>query len=134
MIHQGYEAIGHLMQQDPTIASIVASYAGTTYPLIKYGVLPEDQRGLPAITYARSSYSDRYGAVSTQLYTINCYARDHRDSTLLADAVYNLFRDAVGDAGSYPLHTSSTMLGSITEQDGGAVNTPVQVRVISPRS
>lgn len=134
MAANGIEAIGLLMQQDTTINGLVGSYGGTSFPLIVHGVIPENQQALPAISYTRSSYQNPFGAASDHMFTINCYAENQTESTSLADAVYNLFRNGKGDANGYPVYTSSAILGSIPEQNGSVVNTPVQVRLISIRA
>lgn len=128
------EALGFLMRAQPAITSVVATFEGTTFPLIVYGVLPEKETGLPAINYYGGTYNNRFGAASDQTFTINCYAKEADDSRSLATLVYNLFNSAIGDGDGYPIQTFASMVQSIPEQDGSVVNTPVQVRVISIRA
>lgn len=140
MANNAMEAIGFLMRSETAITDIVATMvnpdtsAPTSFPLIVYGVLPETQQGLPAISYYQGSYLNKFGAASDQTFTINCYADNATTSRVLAIAVYELFADAVGDGNGYPIQTFSTILQSIPEQDGNVVNTPVQVRAISIRA
>lgn len=133
MAQTAIEALQFLMSNTASVSSLCGTYAGTAFPLIIHGVIPQNQQALPAISFYGTTYKNKFRAASDQTFNINCYAASTTTSLQLAIAVYELFDDAVGDGDGYPIQTFSNVLQSIPEQSGEVVNTPVQVRVISRR-
>ena len=124
------DALLQAMNDDAAIVAAVATFSGTSDPIIVYGTINEGEEGLPAISSRSSSHRNDYG-VQDRVFVVNCYAATAYESDELAELVMDAFRSSIGSVGGFSMNTDANTLGQIPDPRGDAYNTPVQVRVIS---
>ena len=100
--------------------------------MIVDGTIPETVGdSLPVVSYRTNNYTDSFGIVDST-WIINVWASTARGANALAAGLIGVLRDAqqtvTYDGTQYAIKTEASGLPQIGEE--GAVNSPVEVRVI----
>lgn len=124
-----WEAVLYLLKNTVGITTLLDTYAGTAEPLVAFGNIPESETGDNAIAFQLLE-KDNTHKVGNTFFSVNCYAANQYESMDIADQVYNLFDDAIGEADGFPLKTYAMKINrSITDSTRLSYNTPVTIRV-----
>ena len=130
-----YEAVIEILKAESSITDKVAvmvNQDGTTSTekTIMFGTLPEAQDVYPAISLRRGT-KDKLNGVEDGFLVCDCWAKTMTESTVLAEAVDELFTDSFAFASGSAFKTSSDIITTV--DDGVVPNTPVNIRLIRVR-
>lgn len=130
MINDPYTKLNQILVNNTAITSLLGFYQGTSIPLIKGGILAETETALPAITFYANSH-DSYVNNNDSLFTINCYAKEERDSFLLAKIVVDELKGLQDCEDGYAVTCTPRIITGIPDPVAKEVNTAVEVRLFN---
>lgn len=130
MINDPYTKLNQILASNTTITSLLGKYQGTTIPLIKGGNLAEEETDLPAITFYNNNYDSDFNNNDT-FFTVNCYAKEERDSFLLAKTVVDQLKGLQDCNDGYPVTCTARIIAGIPDPINKEVNTAVEVRLFN---
>ena len=135
-ITDSYTAVTALLNSNATLTALLGKYmlidgvTPGTIPLIKGGVLAEQETDLPKIIFT-SSGSEKTNFLSDDTFTLNCVAATQRESYLIAKTVRDEFHQKQTPIHGYFTQTLCRIIGSIPDPTESEVNTPVEFGLIN---
>jgi len=108
----------------------LGTYAGTSIPLIKGGILAESETDLPAVTFDVEP-STKKNFLGNDFFLINVYAATARDSYLVAKTIIDEFNQCQNVISGYNAYTTCSILTQVTDPTSKEVNTPVEFRLVN---
>jgi len=112
------------------LTALLGVYQGTVIPLIKGGILPETETGLPALTFDVEP-STKTNFLSDNNFLINVYAETARESYLVAKTIIDQFNQCQNVVSGYNAYTTCSILTQVTDPTSKEVNTPVEFRLVN---
>lgn len=134
MATKDWEAVLYVLKNTNSITTLIDTYSGSSEPLVVFGNIPECETADKAIAFNSADKTNTYG-VGDSFFTVSCYANKQSDSFDIANAVYTVFDDAIGEVDGFPLRTYGMKIQrSIPDGSRQSYNTPVTIRVQHTRS
>lgn len=125
-----YEGVLQFILAESSITSLLGTYLDSTQPLAVVGTIPKDETGIPSISVRNGLSIGQYG-ISENLVEVHCYGETEPDSKVLAQAVFDFFRNSKGtvtvDGDSFSSKFEATILTSIPDQK--QTNTIVELKL-----
>jgi len=128
LINDPYTALNYILKNNVIITSLLGTYQGSTEPLIKGGVLAEQEKDYPRIIF----YSDPLVTnmkIEDATFLLNCMAKTSRESYLIARTVVKELNKGQEFAGGYPCTITCRVLGQNPDPTQLAVNTVVEMQL-----
>lgn len=92
-----YEGVTQIILAEPSITSLLGVFyngeVATSQPLVLTGTIPEGQKERPAISIRNANNVGDYG-ISMNFIQVHCYASTEAESRVVAQAVYDYFRNS----------------------------------------
>lgn len=126
-----YEAIIDILENESSVTSLVAKLvnpdgSASSENAIVFGDMPDTQTEYPYISLRRLT-KDKLNGIETGFFICDCWAETMTDSTVLAEAVDELFTDSFAFASDYAFKSTSDIISTVS--DGVYYNTPVNIKV-----
>jgi hypothetical protein len=128
-----YSALIGVLSANTAISSQLATYNGTSFPIIKAGVLSEVESGLPCITIQMESMGELNTTYGDENFILLVSALDEITSTKIARTIITELDDTLKSQDSFSLRLTCSGLGSKVTPTAKEISTPVTMRVVYRR-
>jgi len=130
LISDSYTALNALLQGNSTLTALLGKYTGTSIPLIKGGILAEQEGNLPGIAFEVEP-STKEHFLGNDFFLINVYAATSRESYLVAKTLIDQFNECQNVIVGYNAYTTCNILTQVTDPTSKEVNTPISFRLVN---
>lgn len=130
LISDSYTALTAILQSNTTLTALLGTYQGTSIPLIKGGVLAEQETDHPKLIF-RSSGSDKENFLKDDKFIINCVALTEREAFLVATTLIDEFNQCQNPINGYFVQSTCRIIGGIPNPTDKGINVPVDFRIVN---
>ncbi len=125
-----YSALIGVLSANTAISSQLATYNGTSFPIIKAGVLSEPESNLPCITMRLETMSELNPTYGDENFILLVSAKDEITSTKIARTIIKELDNTLKSQDNFSLRLTCSGLGSNVSPTAKEISTPVLMRVV----